>query len=512
MIQPLIAPLYSGRSLPEILELFASGESRNGYEILREYWSRHVPAGQHFEQFWARSIHDGFIADSAFPRLTPELNLAPVALQNAPAVGDEVMELVFRRDSSTYDGRFANNAWLQEIPRPLTKITWDNALLMSPATARHLGVKTGDVVQIKTKGSSIEAPVFVLAGIAPFSATVHFGYGRTLAGNVGSSVGFNAFAIRESERTWMLQDVQIKNTGRSHDFSCTQNHHGMDYRDLVRTATLAAYQKNPAFSHALHEDPAPDNTLYPAFPNPRNAWAMSIDLNACVGCNACVLACQAENNIPVVGKEQIAIGREMHWLRIDQYFNGSIDNPSVYNMPVPCMHCETAPCEVVCPTEATSHSDEGLNQMTYNRCIGTRFCSNNCPYKVRRFNFLQYSDWQTPELKALRNPNVSVRERGVMEKCTYCVQRITMARIEAEAANRPINDGEIVTACQAVCPAEAIVFGNLNDPKSKVTTLKKQPRDYGLLTQLNTRPRTTYLAAVRNPNPDLGGEHGGTAS
>jgi molybdopterin-containing oxidoreductase family iron-sulfur binding subunit len=279
-------------------------------------------------------------------------------------------------------------------------------------------------------------------------------------------------------------------------------HFNMENRHLVRSATLAEYERDPNFvAHVAHEPPPA--SLYPPHKYDGYAWGMAVNLAACIGCNACVVACQAENNIPVVGKDQVMRGREMHWLRIDQYFEGAPENPVIHNQPVNCMQCENAPCEPVCPVQATVHDDEGLNAMVYNRCLGTRYCANNCPYKVRRFNFLEYQDWKTPSLKLVRNPDVTVRQRGVMEKCTYCVQRISHARITANNEGREIRDGEVLTACQATCPTNAIVFGNINDPNSQVARLKALPLNYGLLTELNTRPRTTYLGSVRNPNPKL---------
>jgi len=333
--------------------------------------------------------------------------------------------------------------------------------------------------------------------------TIHLGQGRTRAGRVGTGVGFDAYRLRTADAPWFATGLELEPTAERQALACTQHHYDMEGRHLVRAASLVDYRAHPTF--AQDEDPAPPAalTLYPRVPYEGYAWGMAIDLSTCIGCNACIVACQAENNIPVVGKTEVQRGRAMHWLRVARYGIGQAEDPDLYFMPIPCMHCENAPCELVCPVEATVHSAEGLNDMVYNRCVGTRYCSNNCPYKVRRFNFFQYADWETPSLKLLRNPDVTVRSRGVMEKCTYCVQRITVARIAAEKEDRPIRDGEIVTACQAVCPTEAIVFGNINDPTSRVARLKADARNYALLGELNTRPRTTYLAAVRNPNPEL---------
>jgi len=433
-----------------------------------------------------------------------------------------------------HDGRFANNGWLQELPKPVTKLTWDNALLVSPKLAQKLelahkiasrggehGQVRSTVVDVALNGSKVTAAAWTLPGQAENSVVLPLGYGRTLAGFTGSNKGFNAYAVRISNALWVASDGKITPTGDEYPLACTQYHFNMEGRQILSTGTLAEYQKNPAFAHEGVEAPTKDNSLYKEFEYKGYAWGMAIDLNKCNGCNACVVACQSENNIPVVGKDQVMRGREMHWIRIDRYYansesaasgkatgdpaeyNPSLDNPQTFFQPVPCQQCENAPCEQVCPVGATAHSAEGLNDMVYNRCIGTRYCSNNCPYKVRRFNFLRFQDWDTPQLKLLRNPEVSVRSRGVMEKCTYCVQRINNGRIEAEKQNRPIRDGEIVTACESACPSEAIIFGNANDPNSRVAKLKAQQRNYSLLGELNARPRTTYLAAVRNPNPEL---------
>jgi molybdopterin-containing oxidoreductase family iron-sulfur binding subunit len=336
---------------------------------------------------------------------------------------------------------------------------------------------------------------------------VHLGYGRTRAGHVGSQTGFNANLLRNADEMSFGAGLEIAGTGETYPLACTQFHHLMEGRGQVRAVTRDAFIGDP---RSVQEGPgieAPPPrvlTLYPDHAYEGHKWGMAIDINSCIGCNACVVGCQSENNIPVVGKEQVLRGREMHWLRIDTYYRGPVDNPETYFQPVPCMQCENAPCEVVCPVGATVHSDEGLNDMVYNRCVGTRYCSDNCPYKVRRFNFLLYQDWSTPSLKLGRNPDVTVRSRGVMEKCTYCVQRINAVKIDAEKQDRRVTDGEIKTACQQACPADAIVFGDLNDPGSRVAQLQKDVRSYALLAGLNTRPRTTYLAALRNVNPELG--------
>lgn len=367
------------------------------------------------------------------------------------------------------------------------------------------------MIELDHEERNLQAPVWIVPGHPDQSITVHFGYGRTRAGHVGTGAGFNAYQFQSSTSPWHLGGAKLRSTDRRVPLAATQHHHLMEGRDLVRAGTLEQLRANPRHPEFMqsHQHGAATSLFSPdEHPYEGYKWAMTIDLNRCIGCNACAVACQAENNIPVVGKDQVARGREMHWIRIDSYYDGEPANPLVVHQPVPCMHCENAPCELVCPVGATVHSDEGLNEMVYNRCVGTRYCSNNCPYKVRRFNFLQYSDLKTPSLKLLNNPNVTVRNRGVMEKCTYCVQRISAARIQSEKENRSIHDGELVTACQAACPSQAIVFGDLNDSDSRVKQQTDDPLNYALLGELNTRPRTTYLAALRNPNPKLEGDVG----
>jgi molybdopterin-containing oxidoreductase family iron-sulfur binding subunit len=406
-----------------------------------------------------------------------------------------------------WDGSFANNGWLQELPKPITKLTWDTAAWVSPRLAENRGLHNGDVIELRYRGNTARMPVLIVPGQPQDSVTVFLGYGRRMAGRVGNAVGeaqgFNAYLLRTSDAPWFGQGLEISKTGGRYPLSTTQEHHLMEGRAPVRVATLEEYTHEPAVIEHQGHTPPKTLTLYPEHPYDGYKWGMAIDLTSCTGCNACTMACVAENNIPVVGKEQVSRGREMHWIRVDHYFAGNLDNPESYHQPVPCMQCENAPCEVVCPVAATTHSSEGLNDMVYNRCVGTRYCSNNCPYKVRRFNFLLYADWYTESLHPMRNPDVTVRSRGVMEKCTYCVQRINQARIDAKREERSVKDGEILTACQATCPADAIVFGDLNDANSRVSKVKAQQRNYGVLEDLNTRPRTTYLAAIRNPNPEL---------
>ena len=506
IIQPLIAPLYGGKSALEFVALLSGQADATGYDLVRAYWQKQH-SGQDFEQFWRKSLHDGWIEGTTFgPK-----SMQPREREFISGVreGDpNIIELNFRRDPTIHDGQFSNNGWLQELPKPMTKLTWDNAVLIGPKMAERLGIKTEDVVELDLNGKKVTGPVWIQAGHPDNSVTVTLGYGRTRAGRVGTAQGFNAYSLRTSAAPWIATGLQIRKTGETYKLASTQGMQSMETPDgakrpLVRETSLEEYRKEPNF--AKEEEPAPGLTLYPDYDYKKEAyaWGMTIDLNKCVGCNNCIVACQSENNIAVVGKEQTVLGRHMHWIRVDAYYQGDRDNPKAFFQPVPCMQCENAPCEVVCPVGATNHSSEGLNDMVYNRCVGTRYCSNNCPYKVRRFNFLLFQDWETPQLKMMRNPDVSVRSRGVMEKCTYCVQRINERRIDAEREDRKINDTELETACQQSCPAEAIVFGNINDPNSRVSKLKAESRNYSLLGEVNTRPRTTYLAEVRNPNPEL---------
>ena len=504
IVQPLIAPLYGGKTAHEAVAAMTSQPERSSHELVRDYWKDRL--GPDFEASWRRALHDGVIAGTAFGTR----NVKPSALSSITRSPDhpiaDSLEIVFRPDPTIHDGRFANNAWLQELPKPITKLTWDNALLLSPATAGRLGVASEEVVKLAYRGRSLEAPVWIVPGHAEGSATLHYGYGRPRAGRLGSRAGVNAYALRSSDAPAGGTGLEIAKTGRTYAIATTQQHQNMEGRALVRAANLDEYEKNPKFAHEMVEAPGPEDTVYPPFPAHEYAWAMAIDLNACTGCNACVVACQAENNIPSVGKAETARGHSMHWIRVDRYFEGDPANPRALHQPVPCMQCEDAPCELVCPVGATVHSAEGLNDMVYNRCVGTRYCSNNCPYKVRRFNFFHYAtQFRAPSMRMLSNPDVTVRWRGVMEKCTYCVQRINGAKILSEKENRRVRDGEIVTACQQACPAEAIVFGDLRDAASRVSKRKAAPVNYGLLEELGTRPRTTYLAAVRNPNPAVEG-------
>jgi len=521
IVQPLIAPLYGGKSAHELLAAMSDRPNRPAYELVRDFWRAQSRTAD-FETAWQHWLHDGVIPDTAFAPQSVSVAAGSGRTPPLPAPTPRGLEVAFRHDPSVLDGRFANNGWLQELPKPITKLTWDNAVLMSPATAERLrltgtpgghggehGQILSDVVELRYRGRSVRGAMFAVVGHPDDCVTVHLGYGRVRAGRLGTGAGFSAYAIRTSDALWHGDGLEIAGTGDRYALACTQYHHLMEGRGMVRAVTRDEFVRDPQSVRegpGIEATPPRTITLYPAdHKYDGYKWGMAIDINSCIGCNACVVGCQAENNIPIVGKDQVLRGREMHWIRVDTYYRGLAARPETYFQPVPCMQCEDAPCEIVCPVGATVHSAEGLNDMVYNRCVGTRYCSNNCPYKVRRFNFFLYQDWSTPILKLGRNPDVTVRSRGVMEKCTYCVQRISAAKIESEKEDRPVRDGEIQTACQQACPADAIVFGNLNDPKSRVSRLQADVRNYALLGELNTRPRTTYLAAVRNGNPELEG-------
>jgi molybdopterin-containing oxidoreductase family iron-sulfur binding subunit len=548
IVQPLIAPLYNGKSPHEVLSALTETGERSGYELVREYWSAQtglslqapappaaaaapppaptgggaiapgapaaapapapiaaapVPPVSPFDREWRKWLHNGVVPDTAFmPKtVSVQANFGPQTPPPSPAGSG--LEVVFRPDPSVWDGRFANNAWLQELPKSLTKLTWDNAALISPATAARFALISGDVVELRQGGIEIRIPVWLVPGHAPDTLTLHLGYGRTRAGRAATGVGVNVNPLRTTAAPDTLTGVELTKTGETYELASTQDHWSLEGRNLIRVATAAQYAADPLFAKKQEHQPLTGLTMYGDYKYDGYAWGMAIDQNVCTGCNSCVVACVAENNIPVVGKSQVLNGREMHWLRVDRYYTGDLETPDTYHQPMPCQQCENAPCEVVCPVAATVHSSEGLNDMVYNRCVGTRYCSNNCPYKVRRFNFLLYSDWNTESYWLQRNPDVTVRSRGVMEKCTYCVQRINQARVAAKLEDRRIRDGDVVTACQAACPTEAIVFGDINDPDSRVSKLKRSALNYGLLEELNSRPRTTYLAIVRNPNRTL---------
>jgi len=531
VVQPMIDPLYGGHTAHEIVQsLQLDNPDLSPYDAVRENWSGAGGAqasgpdkGAEADFAWRKLLHDGFLANSAF---TPKTGTGKAVIPAPPPqLAADSLEIIFRPDPHVYDGRYANVGWLQEIPRPITNLSWDNAALMSYTTLDKFGLAEHDVIEIALNGKKVLAPVLAVPGHPDEAITVHLGQGRAV-GRVAGGVGFNAYQIRPSSSPLFASGATIRKTDREWGLAIPKSHyidqratyvggdgsgtHSLEGdeafdRGIIRYATLDQFKQDPGFAHEGYgkDTPPPDESMFPAYRYDKNAWGMSIDLNSCVGCNACIVSCYAENNIAVVGQHQATVGRIMQWIRIDTYYEGDLAAPRAHFQPMTCHQCENAPCELVCPVGATIHSPEGLNMMIYNRCVGTRYCSNNCPYKVRRFNFLLYSDYETPSLKLMRNPDVTVRSRGVMEKCSYCVQRIQEVKIKTDIENRPIRDGEIVTACQQACPTNAIVFGNINDANAKVTKLKKSERTYGVLADLNTRPRTTYVAEVLNVNPEL---------
>ena len=574
-IQPLIAPLFDGMTELEFLARVGGFGTTNPYEIVRETFST-LASTLGFEETWKRFLHDGFFTGEKPRVIVAALNwpgINPVLAQVKPATAPtkDSLEVIFHRDYKVDDGRYNNNGWLQELPDPITKIVWENVFLLSAATFKALGYTQKDNesghafvpwVKLTLNGRSVEGPAWIVPGQADNTVGVALGYGRTKAGRVGNGAGFNAYLLRTGDADYIAAGATLSATSaKPYPVSTTQSHWAMEGRPIVREANVAQFAERPDFAKAMAmpEPPGGDRSLYPNpldVPDkngvkPRDksphAWGMSIDLNSCVGCSACMVACQAENNVPIVGKEQVGQSREMHWLRIDRYFTGSVENPQVVTQPMLCQHCESAPCESVCPVNATVHDEEGLNVMAYNRCVGTRYCSNNCPYKVRRFNYLDYNKrpldklkgpffstpllntvdgewelarwWRDPSrgirpddewelLKLAKNPDVTVRMRGIMEKCSFCIQRIEGAKIAQKvkagaSADVEVKDGTFTTACAQACPAEAIVFGNVKDPHSRVSKLKAQERDYTVLEFLLTKPRLTYLARVRNPNPKM---------
>ncbi|HEX8465801.1 MAG TPA: TAT-variant-translocated molybdopterin oxidoreductase [Abditibacterium sp.] len=630
LIQPLVQPLYEAAKSPiDMLAVLAGNPNTTGYDAVRGYWlqQRGGQDNMTFEKFWQKTVHNGFVPGTASASVGA--TLAPGFAANLPApatTGGNGLEVTFRPDPTIWDGRFANNPWLQECPKPVSKITWDNALFVSPNTAQKNGWQTNDEATLTLNGRTVTGSIFLLPGQPDDTVTVHLGYGRAHTGKIGTGAGFNANLLRTTDTLWIADGGQIKKTGGIYKIATTSHHNliatggaettladailrsdasktkiiddiltpeaaetdidGTHGRDIVRVGTFANYQKNilptserdkrgvplayprnpkPEISKAKlegkdeghggehdvkddaahgggHERPIADErnaegfeSFYPrdadflatrkyhdeslnaADKTPIYAWGMTVDLHSCIGCNACVVACQSENNSAVVGKDQVLMGREMHWIRIDTYYRGSYENPEVYFEPMMCQHCEKAPCAPVCPFNAVMNSPDGINEQIYNRCVGTKYCENNCPYKVRRFNFLQYSDQQTPVIQLMANPDVTVRSRGVMEKCTYCIQRVRYATWQADKEDRRVQDGEVQVACGQACPTDAIVFGDINDPNSKVSKLKRGPLTFGILTELNTLPRTSYLARFKNPNPALAkldppaimaGEHG----
>jgi molybdopterin-containing oxidoreductase family iron-sulfur binding subunit len=524
VVQPLIDPLYESHTAHEVVQAMLDEPTKSAYDAVRETWQPVLSKSGDFEMNWRKVLHAGWIDGSAYAKAAT----ATVAKIAAPAAsGKDAIEVQFRPDPTIYDGRFANVGWLQELPKPVTSLSWDNAALMSEGTMQRAGLAEEDIVEITVNGRKVKAPVLVVPGQPENTITAYLGYGREMAGRVGSGTGYNAGLVRTSDSMAVATGATLKKIDGTWGFAVTKSHY-QDHRSkfaggqgtgnnsleadealtrgIIREATLSEYKASPGFANEgeTHSKVEREITLFPNWDySTGNAWGMSIDLNSCTGFNACIVSCYAENNIAVVGKQQVRIGRNMQWLRIDAYFEGDLHAPKAHFQPMACQHCENAPCEQVCPVGATVHTPEGLNTMVYNRCVGTRYCSNNCPYKVRRFNFLLFSDYETESLKLMRNPDVTVRSRGVMEKCSYCVQRIQEAKITADKENRPVRDGEIVTACEQACPATAITFGNLNDKTSRVHALHLNERSYAVLADQNTRPRTRYLAAVTNPNPAL---------
>ncbi|MDC3379212.1 TAT-variant-translocated molybdopterin oxidoreductase [Planctomycetota bacterium] len=573
VVQPLIAPLLNGRSTIEVLAHLTKDNASNGYDLVRRTL-KGTKSDEVFEGEWRRALHDGVVAASAATQATPQVLVAAVQEAVAGATAADAptaskLELIFTRDNSVYDGRFSNVSWLQELPDPLTKLTWDNALLVNPHTADELDLKGDDLVTLTAGGKTLDVAVYVLPGLPDFTVSLSLGYGRSAAGMVGNGCGFDSYVLR-ADGANVVTGVTLSKTGKTYQLATTQDHHTVDSQIgqaeiqrrlghdaaeektphnamLVREATLAELQEDPdTVRKSIQAIIGPDPYATKLWEEPidfkesRHRWGMTIDLSACTGCGSCITACQAENNIPVVGKTEVIRGREMHWLRIDRYFSGDPRAPwgndpglligglsekpplRVIHQPIPCMQCENAPCESVCPVAATSHSEDGLNDMVYNRCIGTRYCANNCPFKVRRFNYFwnhhgpahpRSEPFDNPELpkppevtkqltkleQMVFNPEVSVRSRGVMEKCTYCVHRIRDVSIQARNERRPVRDGEVRTACQQVCPSEAIEFGDLQDTNSRVAKAQEDPRCYGMLEEINTRPRTKFLAKLRNP-------------
>jgi molybdopterin-containing oxidoreductase family iron-sulfur binding subunit len=524
IVQPMIDPLYGGKTAHHFLQALLDEPGLSPYDAVRETWRPLLEKSGDLETGWRKALHAGWVDGTAYPL---------ASIETIELLGDvptpfpkDALEIIFRPDPNIYDGRWSNVGWLQELPKPVTNLSWDNAALVSGATLTKYGLEEDDIVELSVDGRKVKAPVLVAPGHPDNSVTMYLGYGRSFAGRVGSGAGFNAYLIRTSDAPFYVVGTMKKVEGKW-GLAVTKSHfqdhrpksfggqgsgnnsleadEALGERGIIRYATLAEFKAHPGFANEgeTHTKTDRQNTLFPNWEYKDNAWGMSIDMNSCTGCNACVVSCYAENNIPVVGKQQARVGRNMQWLRIDTYFEGDLAAPRAHFQPMACQHCEDAPCELVCPVGATVHTPEGLNTMVYNRCVGTRYCSNNCPYKARRFNFLLYSDCETESLKLMRNPDVTVRSRGVMEKCSYCVQRISAARIEADKQNRAIRDGEIVTACQQACPASAITFGNINDKQSKVAKLQADERSYQVLADQNTRPRTKYVAAVLNPNPEL---------
>ena len=533
IVQPQIMPLFDSKSIIQVLSPIVHSKEQSAYDTVKNVWKSNIIKSGNFEREWDKVLHDGLYKKPIFKKLNvrPASKISTAVLNNYSLDNDK-FEIVFCPSSSVYDGRYANNGWLQEIPKPITSLTWDNAALISMKVAKKLNIKNGQMLEISVGDNTINIPAFITPGQNQKSITLELGYGRKFNGRIGNEVGFNVYPLRSSESPSFILNGSIKVLNETYPLASTQDHHGLEddkyaapgfddlankeaqsrIPELVKQSTLDYYKDNPDWVQKKVEQHKPDKNRSWADHSMYNPdwdyskgpqWGMSIDLTSCTSCNACSIACQSENNIPVVGKQQVMNGREMHWIRIDNYFAGDPDNPEVSTQSVACVHCELAPCESVCPVAATTHSSDGVNQMTYNRCLGTRYCANNCPYKVRKFNFYNYTKDLPEVVQMAMNPDVSIRFRGVMEKCTYCYQRISSARITAENEGREIKDGDFQVACQQSCPADAIKFGDINDPNSEVSKAKRRNRDYALLAHLGTAPRTTYLAKIRNQNPML---------
>jgi molybdopterin-containing oxidoreductase family iron-sulfur binding subunit len=482
LIQPLVRPFYSVRARSVVLENVQGRLGGDPHAILLATWADRLGGAD--DPRWRAALARGFLDE-------PAAEAAPGGgggLTLTTRRRGQGLSVLIRPDPSIWDGSLGDNPWLQELPKPFNKLTWDNAVLVAPALATQLGIGNGDVVRVSADGRAVEGPIWITPGLERRTVVVHLGYGRVVPGQLADRRGYDAYPLRTAAAPWRIEGGAIAKAGRKVTLASTQLHTALQGFDFVRTAPVSAVQPGPP-------KPAPPS-FYPPKLSGSPQWGMAIDTDTCIGCNACVTACDAENNVPMTGKDQVAKGREMHWMRIDAYYEGAPDDPAFFNQPVPCMHCEQAPCEMGCPVNASVHTHDGLNMQVYNRCIGTRTCSSFCPYKVRHFNWFDYTLHDPPELRAARNPEVTVRSRGIMEKCTYCVQRIEKTKIQAQVEGRPIRDGEVRTACQQVCPTEAIVFGDVSDPQSAVSRLKAQQRNYSLLEEANTRPRTTYLARI----------------
>jgi molybdopterin-containing oxidoreductase family iron-sulfur binding subunit len=529
LVQPLVGPLVEGMTELDLMAglLEAGAATPGGHALLRESWRRRggfppappPPAGSAaavagvdgnrprppdpFERRWEEWLSAGVVAGSAAPPESPTADLGRVAQAVATVPAQAAgLELGLVPDYKVGDGRLLENAWLQELPHPVTKLTWENAAHLSPATARRLGVADGDVLWLQLDGRKVRAPALIVPGHADEAVTVALGYGQAITGAVGQGAGFDAYPLRTSAFPWFAGGLEVTRSGARVELAVTQGHFSMEGREIALSTEVG---KLPEEQKALDRLRMPQPDILGAVDYSREpySWGMAIDLSKCIGCGACTVACQAENNIPVVGREQVLRNREMHWIRVDRYFEGTPEDPTSVSQPLGCVHCEAAPCEYVCPVNATVHSEDGLNTMVYNRCVGTRYCSNNCPYKVRRFNYFDYHPTVAPTLRMLMNPDVTVRARGVMEKCTYCTQRIQRSRIDARSTGRKLGPDEVVPACGQACPAQAITFGNLADPESLVSRKHADTRRYNLLHELGTRPRTAYLVKLTNPNPDL---------